>query len=104
MWANDELETATFTLRSLLVMDRQSLAGIIPLAAICIALAEFLFDKTQPRWTSPTFWLALLATIGMLVLVQVLRFMKTSPKLPSKPDYSATSIIRRRLPTDRGND
>jgi hypothetical protein len=85
-------------------MDRQSLAGLIPLAAICIALGEYLLDKTEPRWMSPTFWLALLATIGMLVLVQVLRFMKTPPKLPTKPDYSATTIIRNTLPTDRGND
>jgi len=85
-------------------MDRQSLAGLIPLAAISIALAEYLFDKTEPRWTSPTFWLALLATIGMLVFVQVLRFGKTSRKPPLKPDYSASTIIRRTLPTDRGND
>jgi hypothetical protein len=86
-------------------MDRQSLAGLIPLAAICIALAEYLWDKTEPRYTSPTFWLALFATIGMLVLVQVLRFGgKSSRKPPSKPDYSARAIIRRTNPIDRGNE
>jgi len=82
--------------------DRQTLAGLVPLVAICIALAEYVFDHTQPRWTSPWFWIALCATVALLVFVQVLRFMKSSPAAPSKPDYSATSVIRRRSIRDEG--
>jgi chromate transport protein ChrA len=80
--------------------DRQTLAGLIPLVAVCIALAEYLLDHTEPRWMSPWFWAALIVTIGLLVGVQVLRFMKSSPTRPSKPDYSATSIIRRKTAAD----
>jgi chromate transport protein ChrA len=85
------------------VPDRQTLAGLVPLAAVCIALAEYLLDHTEPRWTSPWFWAALIATVALLVLVQVLRFMKSSPAAPSKPDYSATTIIRRKSARDEGN-
>jgi hypothetical protein len=83
--------------------DRQTLAGLIPLAAVGTALAEYLFDHSQPRWTSPWFWAALGVTVGLLVFVQVLRFMKSSPAVPSKPDFSATSIIRRSSTRDEGN-
>ncbi len=82
--------------------DRQTLAGLVPLVAVCIALAEYLLDHTEPRWTSAWFWAALIATVGLLVLVQVLRFMKSSPAAPSKPDYSATTIIRRKSTRDEG--
>ena len=34
--------------------------------------------------------------------MQVLRFMKSSPPTPSKPDYSATAIIRRKSALDKG--
>jgi hypothetical protein len=85
------------------VTDRQTLAGLIPLAAVAIALAEYLLDHTEPRWTSPWFWAALIATVGLLVCVQVLRFMKSSPAVPSKPDYSAKSIIDRKSTRDGRN-
>ncbi|MGB8265009.1 MAG: hypothetical protein WCE44_01670 [Candidatus Velthaea sp.] len=83
-------------------MARQTLAGIIPLAAVCIALADYLFDHTQPRWQSPWFWISLVAMFALLGLVQALRFLKSPAKPPSKPDYSATSIVRRPLPPDEG--
>jgi hypothetical protein len=83
-------------------IDRQTLASLIPLAAVTIALAEFLFDHTQPRWSGPWFWASLVATAGLLVIVQVLRFGKSKPAPPAKPDYSATSIVRRADPLDRG--
>jgi hypothetical protein len=85
------------------MIDRQTLGNIVPLAAVVIALAEYLFDHTYPRYASPWFWLALLATVGMLILVQVLRFTGASKRPPAKPDYSATTIVRRRVdPDDRG--
>jgi hypothetical protein len=84
-------------------MDRQSLSSIVPLVAVAITLAEFLYDHTQPRWMSPWFWAALISTVALLVLMQVLRFMKSSPKPPAKPDYSATSIIRSKSSLDRGD-
>ncbi|HEY4439757.1 MAG TPA: hypothetical protein VGN14_04845 [Candidatus Elarobacter sp.] len=56
------------------MIERQTLGNLIPLAAIVIALAEYLLDHTTPRTASPWFWLALVATVGLLVLVQVLRF------------------------------
>jgi peptidoglycan/LPS O-acetylase OafA/YrhL len=83
-------------------IDRQTLASLIPLAAVTIALAEFLFDHTQPRWAGPWFWLGLAATAGLLIAVQLLRFGKSKPAPPAKLDYSATSIIRRNDPLDRG--
>jgi peptidoglycan/LPS O-acetylase OafA/YrhL len=83
-------------------IDRQLLASLIPLTAVCIALAEFLFDHTQPRWAGPWFWIGLIATFGLLIVVQILRFGKSKPLPPAKPDYSATSIIRRNDPFDRG--
>jgi hypothetical protein len=85
------------------VSDRQALAGLVPLVAVCVALAEYLFDHTEPRWTSPWFWAGLLFTVALLVLVQVLRFMKSSPQPPSKRDYSATSIVRRKSTLDKGD-
>lgn len=85
-----------------LPIDRQSLVSIIPLAALTIAFAEFQFDHAQPRWTSAWFWASLIATIALLVFVQVLRFGKSKPTVPAKPDFSATSIIHRNDPLDRG--
>jgi Na+-driven multidrug efflux pump len=82
--------------------DRQTIAGLVPLVAICIALAEYLLDHTEPRWTSPWFWAGLIATVALLAFVQVLRFMKSSSAKPSKPDFSATSIIRRTASRDEG--
>ena len=99
MPANDELLTASFKETPI---DRQALASIIPLTAVTIALAEFLFDHTQPRWTSPWFWAGLVVTAGLLVVVQILRFGKSKPAPLAKPDYSATSIVRRNDPVDRG--
>ena len=85
------------------MMDRQTLGNIVPLAAVAIALAEYLFDHHVPRYTSPTFWIALVATVGLLVLVQVLRFGGARKTMTAKPDYSATTLIRRRAdPDDRG--
>ena len=85
-------------------IDRQTLASIIPLAAVSIALAEFLFDHTEPRWSGPWFWIGLIATVGLLIGVQILRFGKSKPLPPAKPDYSATSIVRRNDPLDRRNN
>ena len=82
------------------MMDRQTLGNLVPLAAVVIALAEYLFDHHVPRYTSPTFWIALVATVGLLVLVQVLRFTGARKPATAKPDYSATTIIRRRTDTD----
>jgi hypothetical protein len=84
-------------------IDRQTLASLIPLIAITIALAEFLFDHTQPRWAGPWFWVGLISTVALLIVVQILRFGKSKPTPPAKPDYSATSIMRRNDPFDRGN-
>ena len=78
------------------MIDRQTLGNLIPLAAVVIALAEYLLDHTYPRYASPWFWLALVATVGLLVLVQVLRFTGARPRTAAKPDYSATTIMRRR--------
>jgi hypothetical protein len=85
------------------MMDRQTLGNLVPLAAVVIALAEYLFDHHVPRYTSPTFWVALVATVGLLVYVQVLRFGGARARTTAKPDYSATTLIRRRAdPDDRG--
>ena len=81
-------------------MDRQTLANIVPLAAVVIALAEYLLDHTYPRYASPWFWIALVATISLLVLVQFLRFTGAPKPTTAKPDYSATSVIRRRTDSD----
>ncbi|HEV3086251.1 MAG TPA: hypothetical protein VGX96_03415 [Candidatus Elarobacter sp.] len=78
------------------MIDRQTLGNVIPLAAIVIALAEYLFDHTSPRYASPWFWAALGATIALLVLVQVLRFTGARSRTTAKPDYSATAMMRRR--------
>ena len=76
---------------------------MIPLAAVAIALAEFRFDTAQPRWTSPWFWAALGATVGLLIVVQMLRFGSSKRSRLAKPDYSATSLVQRRgEPLDRG--
>ncbi len=82
--------------------DRQTLAGVVPLLAVCIALAEYLLDHTEPRWMSPWVWAGLITTVALLVFVQVLRFMKSSAPTPSKPDYSATTLIRRKSLRDEG--
>ena len=65
--------------------DRQTLANIIPLAAIAIAIAEYWFDHTTPRYAGPWFWLALVATFGLLIYVQVLRFGGTRKPPAAKP-------------------
>ena len=65
--------------------DRQTLANIIPLAAVVIALAEYLLDHTTPRYAGPWFWVALVATLGLLVYVQVLRFGGTRKPPAAKP-------------------
>jgi hypothetical protein len=69
---------------------------------VTIALAEFWFDHTDPRWSGPWFWIALIVTFGLLIGVQILRFGKSKPLPPAKPDYSATSIVRRNDPFDQG--
>jgi hypothetical protein len=81
--------------RRRLDIERQTLASLIPLTAITIALAEFLFDHKQPRWASPWFWVALVATVALLIIVQILRFGKSKPVPPAKPDYSASTLVRR---------
>jgi len=45
-------------------------------------------------------WLTLVATVGLHVLVQVLRFTGARRTPTAKPDYSATTLIRRRSDTD----
>lgn len=76
---------------------------MIPLAAVAIALAEFRFDTAQPRWTSPWFWVALGATVALLIFVQMLRFGSSKRSRAAKPDYAATSLVHgRREPLDRG--
>jgi hypothetical protein len=82
------------------MMDRQTLGNLVPLAAVVIALAEYLFDHHVPRYTSPTFWIALIATVALLLLVQVLRFTGARKPVTAKPDYSATTLIRRRVDSD----
>ena len=82
------------------MIDRQTLGNVVPLAAVVIALAEYLLDHTVPRYASPWFWIALVATVGLLVMVQVLRFTGARKTPTAKPDYSATTLIRRRTDTD----
>ena len=87
------------------MIDRQTLGNLVPLAAVVIALAEYLLDHTSPRYASPWFWIALGATVALLVLVQVLRFTGARKPATAKPDYSATTIMRRRstdITDDRG--
>ncbi len=84
----------------MIIRDRQTLVNLIPLVAIAIALGEYLFDHTSPRYAGPWFWVALIATVGLLVLVQVLRFSGARRPPASKPDYSAASIVRRRSESD----
>jgi hypothetical protein len=62
------------------MIDRQTLGNLVPLAAVVIALAEYLYDRTTPRYASPWFWAALVATVGLLVLVNVLRFTRSGSK------------------------
>ena len=82
------------------MIDRQTVANIVPLAAVLIALAEYLLDHTVPRYASPWFWLALVATVGLLVLVQILRFGGARKTRTAKPDYSASAVIRRRTDSE----
>lgn len=82
------------------MIDRQTLANIVPLAAVLIALGEYLLDHTVPRYASPWFWLALVATVGLLVLVQILRFGGARKVRTAKPDYSASAVIRRRTDSE----
>ena len=78
------------------MIDRRTLGNLIPLVAVVIALAEYLFDHSSPRYLSPWFWIALGSTVALLILVQVLRFTGARPRAAAKPDYSATTIMRRR--------
>jgi hypothetical protein len=78
------------------VIDRQTLGNVVPLAAVVIALAEYLFDHTSPRTAGPWFWLSLGSTVALLALVQVLRFTGARRPSAAKPDYSATTLMRRR--------
>ena len=82
------------------MIDRQTLANIVPLAAVAIALAEYLLDHSMPRYASPWFWAALIAIVALLVLVQALRFGGARKPRTAKPDYSATTLIRRRTDHD----
>jgi phosphoglycerol transferase MdoB-like AlkP superfamily enzyme len=82
-------------------MDRQTLGNLVPLAAVVIALAEYLLDHTTPRYAGPWFWIALVATVGLLVFVQVLRFGAARKPAAAKPDYSATTLVRGRDRDDR---
>jgi hypothetical protein len=83
------------------MIDRQTLGNLVPLAAVVIALAEYLFDRTTPRYASPWFWIALIATVGLLVLVNVLRFTRGGGRTtPAKPDISASAVVRRRAEGD----
>lgn len=82
------------------MIDRQTIANVVPLAAVLIALAEYLFDHTVPRYTSAWFWLALVATVGLLLLVQILRFGGARKARTAKPDYSASAVIRRRTDSE----
>ena len=85
------------------MIGRQTIGNVVPLIAVVIALAEYLLDHTSPRYAGPWFWIALVATVGLLVLVQVLRFTGAPRTRPAKPDYSATTLVRRRIdPDDRG--
>ena len=81
-------------------LDRQTLGNLVPLAAVVIALAEYLFDHTTPRYAGPWFWISLGTTVGLLILVQVLRFTRARRATAAKPDYSATTLIRRRSDSD----
>jgi hypothetical protein len=81
-------------------VTRQTIANVVPLAAVLIALAEYVLDHTTPRYLSPWFWLALCATVGLLVAVQVLRFGGARKVRTAKPDYSATTLIRRRTDSE----
>jgi hypothetical protein len=82
------------------MIDRQTVANIVPLAAVLIALSEYLLDHTVPRYASPWFWLALVATVGLLILVQILRFGGTRKTRTANPDYSASAVIRRRTDSE----
>ena len=81
-------------------VDRQTLGNLVPLVAVVIALAEYLFDHTSPRYAGPWFWISLGTTVGLLILVQVLRFTGARGTPAPKPDYSATTLIRRRSDSD----
>lgn len=81
-------------------MDRQTIANLVPLVAVVIALAEYLFDHTTPRYAGPWFWIALVVTVGMLVLLQVFRLTGASKRTTAKPDYSAAAVLRRRGESD----
>lgn len=78
----------------MIIRDPQTLGNLIPLVAVAIALAEYLFDHTSPRYAGPWFWVALIATVGLLLLVQVLRFTGARRPPAAKPDYSATTVVR----------
>ena len=85
------------------MIDRQTLANLVPLLAVAIALAEYRFDRTVPRYLSPTFWAALLAIVALLVTIRIVRFGGSRTRPTAKPDYSARTVMRRRAdPDDRG--
>jgi len=82
------------------MIDRQTLANLVPLVAILIFLSEYFFDHHANRFTSPTFWLATVAILALLMGIQVLRLSTGRRKSMAKPDYSATTLIRRRAAGD----
>lgn len=83
------------------MIDRQTIGNLVPLAAVLIALSEYVFDHTTPRVASPWFWAALIATVGLLLLVNVLRFTGGAKKPPpAKPDISARAVVQRRAEGD----
>ena len=85
------------------MIDRQTLGNLVPLAAVVIALAEYLLDHTVPRYSEPVVLDRAGRDVGLLVMVQVLRFTGARRPSAAKPDYSATTLIRRRSdPEDRG--
>ena len=82
------------------MIDRQTLANLVPLIAVLISGSEYFFDHHEPRYTSVTFWIAMIAVVGLLVGVQLLRMSTGRPARMAKPDYSATTLIRRRAAGD----
>jgi hypothetical protein len=82
------------------MLDRQTLANLIPLVAVLVSGSEYFFDHHEPRYTSPTFWLAMIVVVGMLIGLQLLRMSTGRPARMAKPDYSATTLIRRRAAGD----
>ena len=54
-------------------MIRADFRSIIPLAAIAVFLAEYLLDKTEPRYESPWWWLSMIVLLAAILGSQLLR-------------------------------